>query len=373
MTTDPIGLYVHIPFCVKKCAYCDFCSFPSCDAASRDGYINALCSEIRSYRYRDISVDTIFFGGGTPSLLSGKEFKSITEAIYEAFTVLPSVEFTVEANPRTLKEENLKEYLALGVNRISLGLQTIHENELKKLGRIHSFEDFLDTYRLVRHLGVKNVSVDLMYGIPEQTKLSFAETLSRVLELSPEHLSLYGLIIEEGTFIADNLSDYKLPTEDEECDMYYLAVDMMKKSGYSHYEISNYAKPGYACKHNLKYWQDREYIGVGVAAYSYFDGERFGNSRDFEKYVSDFSACREYDEKIDRDANRYELAMLALRLSDGFSLGEYKARFGIDFLEGKENIVNKLSESKLLCIKNGRIFLTEKGFYVSNSILSELL
>ena len=372
-TTNGVGLYVHIPFCVNKCAYCDFCSFPYEKITDRSGYIESLCAEIRTYKNRGIFVDSIFFGGGTPSLLSGSEFEKIAHTIYETFDVARGVEFTIEANPKTLKEENLKDYIACGVNRISLGLQTIHQNELKKLGRIHKFDDFLSIYRLVRDLGIKNVSVDLMYGLPDQTPESFCATLDKIIELEPEHVSVYGLIVEEGTFLSDHLSEYRLPSEDEECDMYYLASEKLKKKGYRHYEISNYAKDGFSCKHNLKYWRNREYIGVGVAAYSYFESRRFGNSRDYDQYVSDYSLAREYDEKVDFETERYEYAMLALRLNEGFSVEEYKNLFGIDFLEGKEEFIKKLCDSGLLLIKNGRISLTEKGFYVSNSILSELL
>lgn len=372
-TTDPIGLYVHIPFCVKKCAYCDFCSFSIREINDKDRYIDALCAEILSYRDRGIKIDSIFFGGGTPSLLSGAEFKRITKAIEDSFEIIPGAEFTVECNPKTLIRENLEDYIRCGVNRISIGLQSIHENELKKLGRIHSFEDFLSTYGMIRESGIKNVSVDLMYGIPEQNAKSFEETLDAVCALSVEHISVYGLIVEEGTYLADHLSDYLLPNEDCECDMYSLACNRLEKAGYSHYEISNYAKPGFRCKHNLKYWNDEEYIGVGVSAYSYYGSSRFGNSRDYKKYVSDFSSCRLTDEIIDNESERYEFAMLSLRLSDGFSLEEYENRFGCDFLSGKEKIVKKLSESGLLRISQGRLMLTEKGFYVSNSILGELL
>ena len=373
MTTDGVGLYVHIPFCVKKCAYCDFCSFPYDEIKNRAEYIDALCSEIRSYKNRGIFVDSVFFGGGTPSLLSGVEFKKILDAIRETFDVALDAEFTMEANPKTLKEENLRDYISCGVNRISLGVQTIHQNELKKLGRIHNFDDFLSTYRLVRKCGIKNVSVDLMYGLPDQTKESFGETLDKIIELEPEHISVYGLIVEEGTFLSEHVSEYSLPSEDEECDMYYLASEKLKAGGYLHYEISNYTKEGFACKHNLKYWRNREYIGVGVAAYSYFDSRRFGNSRDLCRYIADYSLAREYDENVDVETARYEYAMLALRLHEGFSLDEYQKLFGVDFLQGKEDFIKKLCESDLLLINNGRISLTEKGFYVSNYILSELL
>ena len=371
--TDPIGLYVHIPFCLKKCAYCDFCSFPICEINDADAYVDALCKEISSYKDKKISVNTIFFGGGTPSLLTGGQLRKITGAIEDSFDVLADTEFTIECNPKTLTKENLLEYISCGVNRVSIGLQSIHENELKKLGRIHSYEDFLSTYRLVRECGVKNVSVDLMYGIPEQTEESFRETLACVSELSPEHISVYGLIVEDETYLSEHIEEYSIPSEDAECDMYQLACKALGAKGYSHYEISNYSKPGYSSRHNLKYWHNCEYIGVGVSAYSYFEGTRFGNSRDYRAYVENPFSCRLYDEKIDVDAERYEFAMLALRLSKGFSLEEYKARFSVDFLEGKEDSVKRLSDLGLLKILNNRISLTEKGFYVSNSILAELL
>lgn len=373
MTTDPIGLYVHIPFCLKKCAYCDFCSFPVNEVCGRNQYIDALCSEIRSYKTKVISVNSIFFGGGTPTLLSGEEFRKIVNQINDSFIVTSDAEFTIETNPKTLTEKNLMEYISCGVNRISIGLQTIHEKELKKLGRLHSFSEFNDTYSLVRKCGIKNVSVDLMYGIPEQSLDSFRETIDKVVALSPEHISLYGLIVEDGTYLSNNLSEFNLPTEDEECDMYYLAANILRKNGYSHYEISNYAKEGFACKHNLKYWKGMEYIGVGIAAYSYFDETRYGNSRNFDEYISDFNSCREYSEKIELADKKFEFAMLSLRLSDGFSLSEYSERFGESFLSGRDFILDKLKKSNLIRLENDRIFLTEEGFYVSNSILTELL
>ena len=373
MTTDPIGLYVHIPFCVKKCAYCDFCSFPVCDIKNRAEYIDALCCELLSYKYKTVSVDSIFFGGGTPSLLSGDEFRKITDAINESFVISDNVEFTVECNPKTLTKENLDVYLGSGVNRISIGLQSIHEKELKKLGRIHSYEDFKKIYAMVRDSGIKNVSVDLMYGIPEQNEESFMETLKNIVSLSPEHISVYGLIVEDGTYLSDHIDNYILPSEDSECNMYDSACNFLRESGYFHYEISNYSKSGYECRHNLKYWRDREYIGVGVSAYSYFEGVRFGNSRDYSAYVRDYTICREFEEKISHEGEKYEYAMLALRLSEGFSLREYREKFSCDFLDKKSNLVEKMSNLGLLKIEDDRIMLTEKGFYVSNSILSELL
>ena len=375
MTTDPIGIYVHIPFCVRKCVYCDFCSFSDVVSSKRKKYIDALCDEIGSYKGKGISVDTVFFGGGTPTLLGGDEFQQVVSKIRECFNVVADAEFTIEANPKTLTEENLVKYIACGVNRVSIGLQTIHEKELKKLGRVHSFEEFLDTYHLVRRLGIKNVSVDLMYGIPEQTRETFSETLDKVISLSPEHISLYGLIVEEGTPLFENISSYRLPSEDEECDMYYLASKKMRDGGYLHYEISNYSKNGCFCRHNLKYWRAEEYIGVGLAAYSYFDGKRYGNGEDIDEYIKDYSLCRVFNENIGNnlDSNKYEFAMLSLRLCEGFSLSFYKEKFGEDFLVSRREVIEKFSELGYLTVKDDRISFTESGLYVSNTLLTELL
>ena len=371
MRAKPIALYVHIPFCVRKCRYCDFASFSGVDAKKRSDYIDALCREIDDYKSLGLTVSTIFFGGGTPSLLSPEEFRKITSHIRSAFNILPDSEFTLEANPGTLTEERLSAYIAEGVNRLSIGLQSIHKKELKKLGRIHNYEDFLNSFMLARRLGIKNINVDLMYGIPEQTADTFSETLHTVTDLNPEHISAYGLIIEEGTPFFSERETLPVPSEECECDMYYLAAEILKLSGYSHYEISNYAKSGYECRHNLTYWRAEEYIGVGLAAYSYFDGRRFGNTRDMTEYLSGERLTD--DERLTPDDEAYEFAMLALRLSSGFSLSEYRERFGADFLLGREALVDRLASAGYLSVIEDRIFLTERGFYVSNSILRELL
>ncbi len=372
MTTDPIGLYVHIPFCIRKCNYCDFCSYKLDDFTKREEYIDALVKEISSYKEKNISVDTVFFGGGTPSLLSDDELRKIMNSIKEAFDISPEAEFTVEANPKTLTRDKLSLYTELGVNRISLGLQSIHENEQKILGRIHNFDDFLNSYKLVRDAGIKNVNVDLMYGIPEQTQESFEETLRTVISLSPEHISLYGLILEEGTPFFDNRDKLSLPDEDAECDMYYLAARLLKEAGYLHYEISNYAKEGCESRHNLKYWRVKEYIGVGVSAYSYFDGKRYGNVGDVSEYISDTG--KRVDVTIcDLEAVKYDYVMLGLRLHEGISLSEYKSLFGIDFLEEHRKKIEAYICAGLIEIRGDRLSFTERGFYVSNTILTDLL
>ena len=372
MTTDKVGLYVHIPFCVQKCNYCDFCSFSRKDEHARREYIQSLISEILSYKGEAITVDTVFFGGGTPSLLSRNEFSCVADAIHEAFTITPDAEFSVEANPKTLTKEKLECYTSHGVNRISIGLQSIHENEMKMLGRIHNFADFLESYRLVRDSGITNVNVDLMYGIPEQTMDSFAATFERVISLEPEHISLYGLIIEEGTPFYENRALLKLPSEDEECDMYYMAAKHLCRAGFSHYEISNYAKDGYRCKHNLKYWRGERYIGVGVSAHSCYDNKRFCHTDNIDQYLDDVN--KKYDvTPLTPDVLSYEYVMLGMRLKEGISLREYSIRFGQDFLNGRARTVDRLIRAGLMIRLGDRLSLTERGFYVSNSILTELL
>lgn len=372
MKTNQIGLYVHIPFCVRKCNYCDFCSFAGVDKDTRSAYINKMCEEIESYKDKEIAIDTIFFGGGTPTLLSPTEFSRIVKSIKNTFSVSDDVEFAMEANPGTTNRAKISELVKLGVNRFSIGLQSIHGNELKKLGRIHDFEDFKKAFNDMRAEGIANINVDLMYGIPEQTKETFRETLKKVTEISPEHLSVYGLILEEGTPFFDMKGELKLPSEDEECDMYSLASEFLSRNGYSHYEISNYAKPGFESKHNLKYWKDQEYIGVGVSAYSYFNGRRFGNTKSISDYISADSPIA-YDEPIDLNEEKYEYVMLALRLKDGFSSEDYKKRFGEDFISGREETIKEFVDRGYMSVCGDRIFLTESGFYVSNYILTELL
>ena len=232
MTTDALGLYVHIPFCKSKCNYCDFCSYPAIGSSARDGYIERVISEAREYvKGEKIRVDTLYLGGGTPSLLSPAQAERLLSSLSDIFDISPLAEVTIEANPGTVDGEKVLAYKSLGVNRISLGLQSIHENELKILGRIHTYDDFLSAYKLVREHGFDNVSIDLMYGIPEQTKDSFRKTLDAVTALEPEHISAYGLIVEEGTPFYSMAKSLPLPSEDEECDMYFMAAEVLRERG----------------------------------------------------------------------------------------------------------------------------------------------
>ena len=370
MTTDKLGLYVHIPYCVRKCNYCDFCSLPNGRGEVPKEYVTALCEEISSYRGRkEGRLDTVYFGGGTPSLLTPKEIEMIMSTVSEIFEISPEAELTFEANPGTLSREKALAFKSCGFNRVSLGLQSIHEKEMKKLGRIHNYQDFLTTFEMLRDLGFDNISVDLMYGIPYQTKESFEESLRAVIALSPEHISAYGLIVEEGTPFY-NEDGLPLPTLDEECDMYELAGSILAEAGYEHYEISNYARADHRSRHNTLYWNFGEYIGVGAAAHSFLDGTRYYNTEDVEKYVSGEVRKDGSDSELDL---AFEYAMLKLRLKDGFSLSEYKRLFGRSFTDGKEALLYRLKDEGLLVLTDDRIALTERGFYLSNSILVEIL
>ena len=374
MITDPIGLYIHIPYCVRKCHYCDFCSLPIGADAVPDFYIERLIDELSSYaEHGKIPVSTVYLGGGTPSLLTPEQMGKITSAAKYHFEFAENIEFTIEANPGTVTEDKLKEYRTLGVNRISLGLQSVHDTELSSLGRIHNFDEFLSSYNTARRCGFDNVSVDLMYGLPGQTLTSFTETLRSVIDLAPEHISVYGLILEEGTRFWQIKDRLPLPNEGTECDMYYLAAGLLREAGYSHYEISNYAKPGFESKHNLKYWRAESYIGVGASAASYFLGKRYVNTHSVGAYISGKGLQYGTEEIPDRAGLMFEYAMMRLRLAEGISFSEYKSRFDTDFLLGKKAIVNKLADCGLVSLSNDRLSLTERGFYVSNAILTEIL
>ncbi len=336
-----------------------------------DEYVKRLCDEISEYK-RDgkIALSTVYFGGGTPSLLSPKQMKTIVDSIRDTFDMSLCGEITLEANPGTVTVEKASKYKALGFNRISMGLQSIHEKEMKMLGRIHNFDEFSESYRIFRSVGFDNINVDLMYGIPHQTLDSFKETLECVTALSPEHISAYGLIVEDGTPFYLRRGELDLPSDDEECDMYDMCCSVLASHGYKHYEISNYAKEGYESRHNLIYWHMDPYIGVGASAHSYFEGRRFFNTSDIDSYICG-DGCNISESASDE--SEFEYAMLGLRLSEGLSLSDYEHRFGHSFMLGKEEYIGKLISLGLARLSDGRFALTERGFYLSNTILSQIL
>ena len=372
MTTD-VGLYLHIPFCKQRCNYCDFCSSVLSDHGDVDAYIEKLILEAEEYKGRNIGVDTVYIGGGTPSLLSPSAFERLLIGLCDVFSFDRVSEFSMEANPGTLTKEKLSAYKSFGVNRISIGLQSVNENELVKLGRIHGYGDFLEAYRLARQVGFENVSVDLMYGIPEQTAESFKHSLNSVIALGVEHISVYGLILEPGTRFYSERHKLKLPDEDEELKMYELCCRELSLKDYGHYEISNYSKSGLECRHNLKYWRNEEYIGLGMSAYSYFDGKRYGNSREVKEYFSSERAKYRQVDIVDLQTESFEYAMMRLRLKEGISLREYERKFSRSFLDGNRDILKKYCDMGLVLLSEDRLSLTERGFYLSNYIMSDIL
>ena len=367
-----LGVYIHIPFCVKKCNYCDFCSFPDRDSRRVKRYVDELCTRIEgSVELRGAQVDTLYFGGGTPTLLPLELFLKLIESVRVSASLCEDAEVTAECNPATVDLEYLRGLRGIGVNRLSIGLQSIHEKELESLGRAHSFEDFKVTYRQAREAGFENISVDLMYGIPHQTPQSFCESIEAVVKLSPEHISAYGLKVEKGTAFYSMGDSLILPCEDDECQMYLSMCDILERAEYEKYEISNFSRVGYESRHNLKYWQGEEYLGFGVAAHSYFCGERFGNSRDIESFLrGENIECERYI--LDENEKNDEYIMLSMRLRSGISLSEFEMREKKDFFEAFP-FASALVDNGYLSERDGRVFFTHKGALVSNSILADML
>ncbi len=391
MNREPMGLYLHIPFCRSKCPYCDFCSYPRPTEEMMEDYTRELARRIREAGklYGSVfhsekgttskrSLDTVYFGGGTPTLLPTACVSALFEAVYSAFDVLPDAEITVEGNPATTDRDGLAVWRKNGVNRLSLGAQSAQTDELKALGRLHRWEDVCRTVADARAVGIENINLDFMLGIPRQTSETLADTLSRALALEPTHMSAYTLMLEEGTpFYRRGREDLGLPADEDTADeqavaLWEQASATLREAGYEHYEISNYARPGYRSRHNLHTWQCRDYLGLGVAAHSCVEGVRFGQSRDLERFLrgEDMIEFREELTLADRES---EYIMLALRLSDGVDEAEFAARFGRDFWHIYGDSCIPYIDGGFLCREDGRVFLTERGFPVSNTILSDLI
>lgn len=374
-----LELYIHIPFCVKKCAYCDFLSGPA-DHEHKRKYLDALLKEIQSYKKNqqisDYIVTSIFFGGGTPSIFPGEWICQIMDAVRETFTLTADAEITIEANPGTVDEEKLNLYKEAGINRISFGCQSADNEELKRLGRIHTWEAFLDSYAMARTYGFDNINVDLMSGLPGQTVSSWEETLKKVIRLEPEHISAYSLIVEEGTPFYEMADKLNLPDEDAERTMYERTGEMLKKHGYEQYEISNYAKDGYACQHNIGYWTGRAYLGLGLGASSLFEEKRFSNTDDMTEYLEQshqIETLRRDIMMLTKENQMEEYMILGLRMNQGVSEAEFEKRFKISIDTVYGEILNKYEQSGHLQRKQGRVSFTRKGISVSNPILAELL
>ncbi len=369
-----IRLYVHMPFCVQKCLYCDFLSWHD-SRENQARYVQALCREIRACQGRyPARVSSLFFGGGTPSVLEPGHMTEIMEALAEVFSFEPDSEMSIEANPGTVNLEKLKTYEKIGLNRISFGLQSAHNEELKALGRIHTWEEFLESYDLARQAGFDNINVDLMSGIPDQTLSSWQKTLSRVLELAPEHVSAYSLIVEEGTPFAQR--KLNLPEEEEERRMYEMTAEMLGSQGYRQYEISNYALPKRECAHNMGYWMRDDYLGLGLGAASLFDSQRWNNTDSMEEYLEkserpeEIQVCRE---KLSVREQMEETMFLGLRMTEGIERERFQEEFGISVEEVYGDALRRLEGLGLLQADRGRIYLTRKGISLSNQVFVEFL
>lgn len=369
-----LGLYLHIPFCRSKCLYCDFCSFPRPDPETVEAYVGALCREIAAWgaRCRDYTVDTLYFGGGTPTLLSEGQMERVMQSVRDAFCLAPDAEITTECNPRTGERAYLRHLRELGFNRLSIGLQSAHSNELKALGRAHTEEAFWRTVSDARAVGFSNLSADVMLGIPHQTPASYLDTLRALLSVEPEHISAYGLTVEEDTPFGRMGDRLPLPDEEEVRRMYLEGAELLERHGLLQYEISNFAKRGYRSRHNLKYWSCEEYLGIGPAAHSDLFGERFGNSRDLSAFLAgkDITAEREVPSKNER---LQEYVMLRLRLAEGISEADFAARFGIGFAERFGPLLLPHLEAGLLQRTDGGYALSREGMLLCNTVLSDLL
>lgn len=375
---DKISLYIHIPFCAQKCLYCDFPSFARKDHL-RKAYIEALNKEIISLRekHNNLEINTIFIGGGTPSVLETHELECLLKEVAK-LNMAKDIEYSMECNPGNLTEEKLEVMKKYGVNRISMGLQAKQDNLLKGLGRIHNYKTFKENFLLAKKVGFNNINVDLMFGLPNQSLNEWEETLREIISLEPAHISAYSLIIEEGTAFYNLYENdkLKLPTEEEERKMYHLAKKILEENGFNQYEISNYAKEGKECRHNLAYWNMDNWIGVGSAAASYINGKRIKNISSVEEYIDSINEKGEAVEEIinnSKNDNMEEFMFMGLRKINGIDENEFKNRFSMNINDVYGEILNKYIDEGLLIRKSGRIFLSEKGIEISNIIMADFL
>ena len=371
-----LGIYVHIPFCKRKCAYCDFISFSE-KARLIEKYVEALKREINKCKIgkEDYMVKTIYFGGGTPSFIESKYIVEILEVIKEKFNISKNAEITIEINPGTVTEEKLKDYYDVGINRISFGLQSTNSQLLKLVGRIHSYSSFLEGYNLARKTGFKNINVDLMIGLPVQTLKDVQKDLSRIIELNPEHVSVYSLILEEGTRIEEKIKNKELylPSEKLERKMYWEVKNKLEEAGYIHYEISNFAKPGYESKHNLSCWNQEEYLGFGLAAHSYFNNVRYSNTDDFEEYFDWPENSKIIHERQTDEDRQKEFMLLGLRKIEGVAISDFKNKFIENPIYLYRESLNKLVTQGLIKIDIDSIKLTDRGIDLANLVWEEFV
>lgn len=388
MQKNELGIYIHIPFCIQKCYYCDFVSFVNKESYIKK-YVQTLKNELDSYDLSKYNITTIYIGGGTPSVVSSGEIKNILDKIREKIkgnsTKWEDIEITIEVNPGTVDKQKLEDYIRFGINRLSIGLQSANNELLKEIGRIHTFEQFLTTYNLAREVGFENINVDLMIGLPKQRVEDIKNTLNKVIKLNPTHISVYSLIVEEGTRIEEllNSNKLKLPDEELERQMYWYVKNTLELNGYNHYEISNFSKQEKKSKHNMNCWEQKEYIGLGCAAYSYLNDIRYGNTNNIEKYldVQDFknkeelekNKIRIIDEVQSLEDKEKEYMLLGLRKIEGVSIQRFKEKYVQNPIFLFKEELEKLVNEELVVIDGDYIRLTNKGLDLANIVWEEFV
>ena len=377
---EELGIYIHIPFCKQKCFYCDFCSFAN-KKEMQEKYVEAVINEIKNITHKEkYTVTTIYFGGGTPSILNPEYIKNILQEIESSFKILDDAEITIEINPGTVNEEKLKKYKEYGINRLSIGLQSANDKILKNIGRIHDYKQFEETFFYARKCGFKNINVDLMIGLPTQTIEDVKQTLEKIIQKNPEHISVYSLIIEEGTIIEKLINENKLqlPNEETERIMYWTVVNELKENGYNQYEISNFSKKTYESKHNTNCWKQKQYVGLGTSAHSYLNKKRYSNTNNIEEYIkniqeNNISKNITIHEEQTEELTMNEYMLLGLRMIQGININEFKQKFKTDPTIKYKKILEKLQKENLIQITKTSIKLTKQGIDFGNIVWEEFI
>lgn len=377
---EELGIYIHIPFCKQKCFYCDFCSFANKNEM-QEKYVEAVINEIKNITHKEkYTVTTIYLGGGTPSILNPEYIKNILQEIKSSFKILDDAEITIEINPGTVNEEKLKRYKEYGINRLSIGLQSANDKILKNIGRIHDYKQFEETFFFARKCGFKNINVDLMIGLPTQAIEDVKQTLEKIIQKNPEHISVYSLIIEEGTTIEKLINENKLQLPDEETEriMYWTVVNELKENGYNQYEISNFSKKTYESKHNTNCWKQKQYIGLGTSAHSYLNKKRYSNTNNIEEYIkniqeSNISKNITIHEEQTEESTMNEYMLLGLRMIQGININEFKQKFKTDPTIKYKEILEKLQKENLIQITKTSIKLTKQGIDFGNIVWEEFI
>lgn len=383
MKKEELGIYIHIPFCMQKCLYCDFVSYINKSECVKE-YINCMIKEIQSYDLKKYNITTIYIGGGTPSFIESDYIKEIINVIQNKLekndTRWEDIEITIEVNPGTVTLEKLNDYKTVGINRISLGLQATQDRLLKRIGRIHNYKDFLEAYELLKRVGFNNINVDLMIGLPNQSIKDLKESLEKIIKLNPNHISVYSLIIEDGTPISKLLDEekIKLPDEEIERQMYWYVKNKLELNGYNHYEISNFSKKGKESKHNLNCWKQKQYIGIGAAAHSYFKDIRYSNTNNIEEYIknikeNNIEKNRKIEEKQTIEDKKNEFMMLGFRMIEGVNIADFKAKFVDNPLYVYREKIKKLTDEGLIEVDLNNIKLTNKGLDLANVVFEEFI